>query len=267
MLHPAIRNRLAATLCAIFPLATLVVHAMIASVAAASVSPKGEPRVEIVTAEDAAATAQLDYEIGALTTTLAGVAPQVLPFSSDTFGDCPSATSPAARIACLSQAVAQLQALSTEAKLASVGADPQFIPPVYGIITSGFGYRKPPVGNRKKAKAVMHEGLDLAAPRDALFVAPADGTIVALERKTGYGALLTVAHANGFETRFAHAGAIFVQAGDRVRRGQALGVVGVSGSTTGPHVHYEMRLDGKLIDPRPYVDLPTVKDLMRIAHH
>lgn len=163
------------------------------------------------------------------------------------------------RVACLARI---LEGKSTAAKKAE---PPKFIPPVYGIITSGYGYRKTPIGE-KVGTETMHEGVDLAAPKNSLFVAPADGTVVAVEYRRGYGALLTISHKAGFETRYAHVGSIFVKEGQAVRSGQPLGVIGLTGRTTGPHIHFEMRRNGHLIDPAPFLDLPTDIQIARLAN-
>jgi murein DD-endopeptidase MepM/ murein hydrolase activator NlpD len=194
----------------------------------------------------------LDMNLAVLTTRLARIAPGPM----HTCGLSPELAN---RVACLA---GMLEPKSAAARRAEA---PKFIPPVYGVITSGYGYRKPPLGKSRQSKPVMHEGVDLAAPKNALFVAPAPGKVVAVEHKKGYGALLTIEHAAGFETRYAHVGSVFVKAGETVRSGQPLGVVGMSGRTTGPHIHFEMRREGKLIDPAPYLDLPTEKQLVQLS--
>jgi murein DD-endopeptidase MepM/ murein hydrolase activator NlpD len=199
--------------------------------------------------------ARVDFELAVLSHKLEKISPTPV-------GTCNIWSSMPDRLACLTNML--------EPKFAKGSPDSEisFIPPVYGVVTSGFGYRKPPFSkNRKKEKEVMHTGIDLAAPKNALFVAPADGKVSAVEFKTGYGAILTIEHAATYETIYAHVGSLFVKVGQEVRRGQPLGVVGMSGKTTGPHIHFEMKVAGKLVDPQPYLDVMTQKELATLVKH
>ncbi len=196
---------------------------------------------------------RMDFELAVLSHKLEKISPTAV-------GTCNIWSSMPGRLSCLTSML--------EPKFAKGTRDTEisFIPPVYGVVTSGFGYRKPPISkNRKKEKAVMHSGIDLAAPKNALFVAPADGTVSAVEFKTGYGAILTIEHAASYETIYAHVGSLFVKVGEKVRRGQPIGVVGMSGKTTGPHIHFEMKVAGKLVDPQPYLDVVTQKELATLV--
>ena len=197
--------------------------------------------------------ARVDFELAVLSHKLEKISPAPV-------GTCNVWSSMPDRLSCLTSML--------EPKFAKASPDTEisFIPPVYGVVTSGFGYRKPPISkNRKQEKAVMHAGIDLAAPKNALFVAPADGKVSAIEFKTGYGAILTIEHAATYETIYAHVGSLFVKVGEKVRRGQTLGVVGMSGKTTGPHIHFEMKVAGKLVDPQPYLDVVTQKELATLV--
>jgi murein DD-endopeptidase MepM/ murein hydrolase activator NlpD len=197
--------------------------------------------------------ARLDIELAVLSHKLEKI-------SSSPTGTCNIWSNMTDRLACLTGMLEPQFAKGPDAKEIS------FIPPVYGIVTSGFGYRKPPFSkNGKKSVAVMHSGIDLAAPKNALFVAPADGKVSAIEFKTGYGAILTIEHVASYETIYAHVGSLFVKVGDQVRRGQPLGVVGMSGKTTGPHIHFEMKVAGKHIDPQPYLDVVTQKEMATLV--
>lgn len=163
------------------------------------------------------------------------------------------------KVICLRQTLADERARRL-ANVAKHRALPS-IPPVYGIITSPFGPRRSPIGGKRE----LHAGLDIAAPRGSLFVAPADGVVIAVERQPGYGAMIVVAHGNGVETRYAHVGAALVKPHVRVRRGQPLGMIGLTGKTTGPHLHYEVWIDGRAVDPAPFVMLPTLAEIRASA--
>lgn len=201
--------------------------------------------------------AALDFEVTSLVQELTK-ASALAGTTSPSFSGCDSSQDAVARLTCLRAGIDKWQA-EQSAALAKSRSRPT-IPPAYGMVTSRFGYRRSPFGDKK---AVFHAGIDIGAPVNSVFVATADGVVTALERKNGYGALLTIEHAEGMETRFAHAGAIFVKPGDQVRRGQVLGSVGRSGKTTGPHLHYEIRINGQHVDPGPYVDLPTLADVQK----
>jgi murein DD-endopeptidase MepM/ murein hydrolase activator NlpD len=98
-----------------------------------------------------------------------------------------------------------------------------------------------------------HEGIDLAAPYGSAVVAPADGVVERVSEQTGYGMVLEIDHGNGVETKYAHLSRIDVHMGQRVTRGQPIAAVGNSGLSTGPHLHYEVHVNGKVVDPLTYV--------------
>jgi murein DD-endopeptidase MepM/ murein hydrolase activator NlpD len=102
----------------------------------------------------------------------------------------------------------------------------------------------PTLGGRR-----VHAGVDLAAPAGSPVVAAADGVVAYANWLGSYGLLVTLRHASGFETRFAHLSRILVSPGQLVTRGQTLGLVGSTGRSTGPHLHYEVRQNGTAIDP------------------
>lgn len=104
-----------------------------------------------------------------------------------------------------------------------------------------------------------HEGIDVVAPMGAPIVAPAAGRVIAAGREAGYGLSVEIDHGNGIVTRYAHASGIMVRVGDRVTRGQMIAAVGNSGLTTGPHLHYEIHLRGKPVDPLTFV-MPAGKN-------
>lgn len=118
--------------------------------------------------------------------------------------------------------------------------------PTKGWITSYFGKRKSPFSGRR----VMHEGLDIAANTGTPVVATADGVITKVGYEPGYGKVVTIDHGYGYRTIFGHNSKILVKSGQRIRRGDRIALVGNTGRSTGPHVHYELRLNGVPIDPR-----------------
>ena len=120
--------------------------------------------------------------------------------------------------------------------------------PVKGArFTSGFGYRRHPIlGTRR-----MHTGADWAAPRGTPILAPGDGTVTFVGRKGGYGNHLRLKHGNGYQTTFSHLQkfAAGIRKGVKVQQGQVIGYIGSTGRSTGPHLHYEVLVNGKFTDP------------------
>ena len=134
----------------------------------------------------------------------------------------------------------------------AAGPPAAFALPVHGRVSSGFGPRVDPL----HGAGGYHTGLDLAAPTGTPVVAAAAGTVVRAGDAGGYGQLIVLRHADGSETRYAHLSAIGVEVGAQVARGQAIGAVGSTGRSTGPHLHFELRRDGHAVDPRPALPLP-----------
>ena len=98
-----------------------------------------------------------------------------------------------------------------------------------------------------------HEGIDVTAPMGAPIVAPASGVVVRVARDAGYGLVVVIDHGNGIETKYAHCSRVVVQKGRRVTRGEVIAAVGNSGLSTGPHLHYEIHVNGRVVDPLTYV--------------
>lgn len=116
--------------------------------------------------------------------------------------------------------------------------------------SSSYGWRVDPFrGNR-----AFHEGLDFTANTGTPIRAAADGIVEAAGRMSAYGNLVKLNHGSGLETRYAHASKLLVKAGDRVLKGQVIALVGSTGRSTGPHLHYEIRLNGHPLDPRKYLN-------------
>jgi murein DD-endopeptidase MepM/ murein hydrolase activator NlpD len=125
--------------------------------------------------------------------------------------------------------------------------------PSAGVITTYFGEMSPlsPRG---------HSGLDIAAPEGTPVVAADDGEILkAYWNQDGYGGLVIVGHPSGYETWYGHLDRFDVEKGDRVKRGQEIGLMGSTGFSTGPHLHFEVRQDGQLCDPLTFLKEANLK--------
>lgn len=123
------------------------------------------------------------------------------------------------------------------------------LPVAARALTSGFGMRGHPLLGRQRA----HLGIDLAAPTGSPIVATSDGVVTTADWRGGYGLFVALDHGRGIETRYGHMSRLGVAPGQRVSKGQILGFVGSTGLSTGPHLHYEMRVNGRPIDPLPSV--------------
>lgn len=121
--------------------------------------------------------------------------------------------------------------------------------PARGWVTSDFGSRLDPY----TAERVMHKGLDIAAPYGSPVQAPADGTVVFASMEGGYGKVLVIDHGYGIKTRYGHLSELFVKAGVKVKRGDRIAACGNTGRSTGPHVHYEVRVHGVPENPRKFI--------------
>jgi murein DD-endopeptidase MepM/ murein hydrolase activator NlpD len=121
--------------------------------------------------------------------------------------------------------------------------------PVRGWITSDFGQRADPYTGEK----VMHMGLDISGPYGKDVIAPSDGTVVFAGAEGGYGNVLVVDHGYGIKTRYGHLAALRVKAGEKVKRGQLIAALGNTGRSTGPHLHYEVRVNGVSENPHKFI--------------
>jgi murein DD-endopeptidase MepM/ murein hydrolase activator NlpD len=115
--------------------------------------------------------------------------------------------------------------------------------------SSSYGWRIDPFNGNK----AFHEGLDFTANTGTPIRAAADGIVSAAEQSGAYGKLVKIEHGAGLETRYAHTSKILVKVGERVTKGQIVAEVGSTGRSTGPHLHYEIRLNGAALDPRKYL--------------
>ena len=151
--------------------------------------------------------------------------------------------------AALSDTVASLRAASLAA-LAAKRPPVAMQMPVNGAVTSRF--------SRSRLHPILHmlrehRGVDLAAPSGTRILAPAVGKVIAVERRLGFGLTIEVAHSGGVVTRYAHCRLALVQPGDSVAVGQSIGAVGQSGLATGPHLHFEVLVNGVARDPIQFI--------------
>lgn len=121
--------------------------------------------------------------------------------------------------------------------------------PLNGPIGSGFGFRSDPFTGR----AALHTGLDFPADSGTAIMAAAGGVVRSTDYHPAYGNLLEVDHGNGLVTRYAHTSKILVKAGDLVKRGQVVAEVGTTGRSTGPHLHFEVMVEGVQQDPAKFL--------------
>lgn len=156
----------------------------------------------------------------------------------------------------------QLTAVDTESeeqeierrlKVIEATANPKFLPTIWahlGKINNEFGFRRNPFGGRSYE---FHSGMDIDGERGDIVIAPANGIISEAGWKGGYGYMIEIDHGNGLTTRYGHLSKLEVKEGDPIQRGQLIGFVGSTGRSTGPHLHYELRLDEKAINPRRFL--------------
>ncbi len=119
------------------------------------------------------------------------------------------------------------------------------IAPVHGYPSASYGYRLDPFTGIRD----FHSGIDISAPRGNKVVATADGLAVFAQSQVGYGRLVVIQHKFGLSTRYGHLSQVAVKVGQRVRKGDIIGYVGSTGRATGPHLHYEVRLNGQPMNP------------------
>lgn len=142
-----------------------------------------------------------------------------------------------------------------DAQLKSIAAtmDPAFLPTVWphiGKINNEFGFRRNPFGGRSYE---FHPGMDIDGERGEPVMAPANGTVIKASVTGGYGNMIEIDHGNGISTRYGHLSKIEVEVGDTVTRGELIGLIGSTGRSTGPHLHFELRLFSRAINPRYFL--------------
>jgi murein DD-endopeptidase MepM/ murein hydrolase activator NlpD len=132
----------------------------------------------------------------------------------------------------------------------AVSAIPAYMPVKDYRYTSGYGYRYDPFNGG----SAMHAGVDMAGSHGEAIYASASGTVLQAGRSGGYGNLVELTHGKGIDTRYGHLSKILVSPGQRVRQGQIIGRMGSTGRSTGTHLHFEVRVDGRSVNPRPFLD-------------
>ena len=122
-------------------------------------------------------------------------------------------------------------------------------PVVQGYLSSDYGWRTDPISGRR----AWHNGVDFAGKHGSDVVSVAAGVVVHAAARFGYGNMVEVYHGGGYSTRYGHHDKILVKPGDIVKRGQVVGTMGSTGRSTGPHVHFEVFKNGRIVDPSSYV--------------
>lgn len=130
-----------------------------------------------------------------------------------------------------------------------LAATPSIRPLEKGWVTSSFGNRKSPFTGLRE----FHTGLDVAAAEGTPVLAPGNGTVTFAGTKGLYGKTIIINHGHGMATRYAHLSKLLKRPGETVRRGDVIGLVGETGRSTGPHLHYEVRLNGTAVNPEDYI--------------
>ena len=128
-----------------------------------------------------------------------------------------------------------------------------------GKINNEFGFRRNPFGGRAYE---FHGGMDIDGERGDMVIAPATGVVSEAGWKGGYGNMIEIDHGNGLKTRYGHLSKIEVEGGQQISRGQMIGLVGSTGRSTGPHLHYELRVNDRPINPRFFLP-PEPTDIRR----
>ena len=134
-----------------------------------------------------------------------------------------------------------------------LAAVPHNLPASLEYISSGFGYRSDPF----TGAAAFHAGLDFRGPIGAPIYAAAKGTVSFAGIRQGYGNCIEITHGNGLLTRYAHMSAFRAHIGEVVAAGDTIGAIGSTGRSTGPHLHFEVRINDQPVNPRPFLEAPT----------
>ena len=246
------------------------VTALVALAVFVLLSPWATPSGRLVAAENArlrARLAEIEVRLTALNDTLGAVAPagQASPASVAGLSTADLAGGPlldammsrATELATSFRAVSDTLAQSFE----RLSRTPSIMPTT-GWLSSHFtSARFHPVLHENRA----HEGIDLGAPMGAPIVAPASGIVKSVSHEPGYGNTFEIDHGDGIVTRFAHCSRIVVRVGQSVTKGQLIATVGNSGLSTGPHLHYEVHVNGQAVNPLRYVVKPRSSDRLADA--
>ncbi|MEP3225372.1 MAG: M23 family metallopeptidase [Parasphingorhabdus sp.] len=135
---------------------------------------------------------------------------------------------------------------------------PSAMPADINMMSSGYGYRRDPF----TGGGAMHSGIDFKGPHGQPILSAAAGEITHAGWKSGYGKTVEIAHGNGLMTRYAHLSKIHVTTGQKVKQGLQVGAMGSTGRSTGTHLHFEVRLNGKAVNPRPFLEANT--DVLKV---
>lgn len=145
----------------------------------------------------------------------------------------------------LALSIARMRAM--EQSLMSI---PQVAPASVEMVSSSYGLRRDPINGH----AAMHKGLDFRGPTGAPIYAAANGVVTFAGRQSGYGNIVEITHGNGLTTRYAHMSRLGAFKGQRVSAGDRIGAIGSTGRSTGPHLHFEVRINKRAVDPRPFLE-------------
>ncbi|HEX8736449.1 MAG TPA: M23 family metallopeptidase [Pyrinomonadaceae bacterium] len=143
--------------------------------------------------------------------------------------------------------------ITNRLRLIETTGNPAYLPSMWahmGKINNEYGFRRNPFGGRTYE---FHAGMDIDGEKGDMVVAPANGVVIKADWTGGYGNMIEIDHLNGLTTRYGHLSKIEVAVGETIGRGQLLGLVGSTGRSTGPHLHYELRLNDKAINPRRFL--------------
>jgi len=132
----------------------------------------------------------------------------------------------------------------------SLAGIPQYRPANVEMLTSSYGVRRDPF----TGAAAMHSGLDFRGPIGAPIYAAAKGRVSYVGQRSGYGNVVEISHGNGLVTRYAHMSAFHSHVGQEVAPGDVIGAIGSTGRSTGPHLHFEVRINGRAVNPRPFLE-------------
>ncbi len=148
---------------------------------------------------------------------------------------------------------AQQNSMGAQVRMMAKTGNLAFLPTMwahFGKINNEFGFRRNPFGG---GASEFHPGMDIDGEKGDTIVAPANGVVIKAEWYGGYGNMIEIDHGNGLKTRYGHLSGFAVQAGMNVQRGQLIGLVGSTGRSTGAHLHFEIRLNDKPINPRLFL--------------
>jgi murein DD-endopeptidase MepM/ murein hydrolase activator NlpD len=144
----------------------------------------------------------------------------------------------------------QLAALETQfARREKLVSSTPSVAPVRGLLNSGFGARRDPI----TGEGAFHPGLDISTRRDEPVLATASGVVIRSGWAGDYGQMVEIDHGTGYRTVYGHLASILVKEGQKVQRGERVGLVGSTGRATGPHLHYEVRQGDRILNPLEYI--------------